>query len=108
MLVSDACILSMDDMAKIKVGIPPVSRYHQVRRLFASTHMPNLSDHDFPVPNYLLSVYGYMYLEQINDESHEYDLPMYDISQGIDVGSNEVAMDTLSDKVTMDTLSDNL
>ena len=49
-----------------------------------------------------------MYLEQINDESHEYDLPMYDISKGIDIGSNEVAMDTLSDKVTMDTLSDNL
>ena len=50
----------MDDMAKIKVGAPVVSRYHLVRRLFTSTDMPNLSDYDFPVPNYLLSVSEYM------------------------------------------------
>ena len=64
---SGACILSVDDIAKIKVGAPTVSRYHQVWRLFASTYMPNLSDHDFPVPNYLLPVSGYMYLEQMNE-----------------------------------------
>ena len=76
MLGSDACILSMDDMAKIKVGaLALVSRCHQVRRLFASTDIPDPSDHDFPVPNYCLSVSGYMYSEQVKDESHESDLP---------------------------------
>ena len=33
--------------------------------------MPNLKDHDFPVPNYLLSVSGYMFLEQKEQESDE-------------------------------------
>ena len=80
LLGSDACILSMDDMTKIKVGTPAVSRYHQVRRLFASTDMLNLSDHDFALPNYLLSVSRYMYLEQMNDESDDSDLPTYKIS----------------------------
>ena len=76
LLGSDACILSMDDMAKIKVeALALVSRCHQVRRLFPSTDIPNPSDHDFPVPNYCLSVSGYMYLEQVKDESHESDLP---------------------------------
>ena len=54
----DSCILSMDDMAKIKVGAPAVSRYHQLRRLYPSTDMRNFHDHDFPVPNYLLSASG--------------------------------------------------
>ena len=60
--------------------------------------MPKLSDHNFLVPNYLLSVSGYMYLEQMNDESHESDLPTYDISQEIEVGSNEVIIE-LSDNL---------
>lgn len=55
---SEACILSMDDMAKIKVGPPAVSRYHQFRRLCPTMDMPNYADHDFPVPNYLLSASG--------------------------------------------------
>ena len=70
---SHSCILSMDDMAKIKVGAPAVSRYHQIRRMFSSSDMPNVSDHDFPVPNYLLSVSGYMFLQSktgnINDDN---------------------------------------
>ena len=99
LLGPDYCILSMDDMAKVKVGAPAVSRYHQVRRLFDSTDMPNLNDHDFPIQNYLLSVSGYMYLEQMNDESHRFDLPTYDISEAIEVGSNEVTIDTLSDNL---------
>ena len=61
--------------------------------------MPNLSDHDFPFPNYLVSVSGYMYLEQINDESHESHLSTYDISQAIEVGSNKLTIDTLSDNL---------
>ena len=31
MFDADSCILSMDDMAKIKVSAPAVSRYHQIR-----------------------------------------------------------------------------
>ncbi|CAB4044267.1 PREDICTED: uncharacterized protein LOC105443326 [Paramuricea clavata] len=63
---SDVCIASMDDMAKIKVGAPAVSRYHQLRRLCPTMDMPNYADHDFLVPNYLLSASGYMFLEEKN------------------------------------------
>ena len=98
-LGSDACIFRTDDIAKIRVGAPAVSRYHQVRRLFAFTNMPNLSDHDFPLPNYLVSVSGCMYLEQMNDESHESHLSIYDISQAIEVRSNKLKIDTLSDNL---------
>ena len=38
------------------------SRYHQLLRLYPSNDMPNLADHDFPVPGYLLKVSGYMIL----------------------------------------------
>ena len=67
----------MDDMAKIKVGAPAVSRYHQICRLFPTNDSPNFEDHDFPVPNYLLSVSGYMFLkmnpreEILEEESRE-------------------------------------
>ena len=61
-------LVSMDDMAKVKVGPPAVSRYHQLNRIYPSNDMPNLSDHDFPVPGYLLNVSGYMFLEQSPNE----------------------------------------
>ena len=35
----------------------------------------------------------------MNDESHESDLPTYDISQAIEAESNEVTIDTLSDNL---------
>ncbi len=54
--------ISVDDMAKLKVGAPAVSRYHQVKRYFAEGDSPNLPDHDFPVPGYLLNVSGHMKL----------------------------------------------
>ena len=53
----------MDDMGKIKVGTPAVSRYHQFRILYPQSGMPNYADNDFPVPNYLLSAAGYMILD---------------------------------------------
>ena len=53
----------MDDMAKIKVGAPAVSRYHQLRRFYSQSHMLNYADNDFPVRNYLLSASGYMILD---------------------------------------------
>lgn len=59
----EIAILSVDDMAKIKVGAPAVSRYHQIKRFFLENDRLNLSDHDFPVPGYLLNVSGYMFLE---------------------------------------------
>ena len=59
----DILIVSVDVMAKIKVGAPAVSRYHQVKRIFSCDNNPNLPDHDFPVPGYHLTVSGYMFLE---------------------------------------------
>ena len=50
-------------MAKIKVGAPAAIRYHQVKCLFLENDTPNLNDHDFPIPGYLLNVSGYMFLE---------------------------------------------
>jgi hypothetical protein len=46
-------------MAKIKLGAPAVSRYHQIQCLYPMGDSPNYSDHDFPVSNYLLSLSGY-------------------------------------------------
>ena len=55
-------VLSIDDMAKVKVGTPAVSRYHQLQRIFPTNDQPNLSDHDFPMSGYLLNVSGHMFL----------------------------------------------
>ena len=63
MLSNSIKIISMDDMAKIKVGPPAVSRYHQLKQLFPSADQPNFSDHDFPIPGYYLNVSGYMELD---------------------------------------------
>ena len=52
-----------DDMAKIRVGAPAVSKYHQIRRVFMKHDAPNLSDHDFPYKGYLLNASGYMALQ---------------------------------------------
>lgn len=56
-------MVSADDMAKIKVEAPAVSRYHQIRRVFMKNQEPSLSDHDFPYKGYLLNVSGYMALQ---------------------------------------------
>ena len=66
---NDVAILSVDDMAKVKAGPPAVSRYHQVKRFFMSNDSPNLPDHDFPVPGYLLNVSRYLFLES-KENSH--------------------------------------
>ena len=59
----NVAMLSVDDMVKIKVETPAVTRYHQIRSIFMNNDSPNLPDHDFPVPGYLLNVSGYMFLE---------------------------------------------
>ena len=63
-----SAILSTDDMAKIKVGPPAVSRYHQMRKIFLKGDEPNLPDHDFPIPGYLLNTSGYMWLQNNNSQ----------------------------------------
>ena len=60
---SQILIISTDDMAKLKVGAPAVSSYHQLKRIYASIDAPNLPDHDFPTPGYLLNSSGNMFLE---------------------------------------------
>ena len=42
-------MVSADDMNKVNIGVPAVSRYHQLRRFFAVADGPNMPDHDFPV-----------------------------------------------------------
>ena len=64
MFNKSVCKLSKDDMAKVKVGPPAVSRYHQIRRYFLGADTPNMPHHDFPIPGYLLNVSGYMMLEK--------------------------------------------
>ena len=60
----NAAMLSVYDMAKIKVGAQAVSQYHQIRSmLFMNNDSPNLPDHDFPVVGYLLNISNYMFLE---------------------------------------------
>ena len=56
-------ILSIDNMSKIKVGAPAVSRYHQIKTFLPVNDQPNLSEYDFPVPGYLLGTSRYMFLE---------------------------------------------
>ena len=62
MFSRSAFILSTDDMAKIKFGLPIVSRYHQVRKMFMKDDNMNLPDYDFPIPGYLLNTSGYMWV----------------------------------------------
>lgn len=53
-------MLSMDDMSKIKLGAQAVSRYHQIKIFFMINYNSILSNHDFPVPSYLLRMSGYI------------------------------------------------
>ena len=72
----DECeMYSCDDMNKIRMGpATAVSRYHQIARFFYGDDTPNLGDHDFPNPSYLLVHSGYMqlssgtYKETIDEE----------------------------------------
>ena len=63
MFLRSASILSTDDMAKIQVGPTALSWYHQVCKMFMKDDKMNLSDHNFPIPGYLLNTSGYMWLQ---------------------------------------------
>ncbi|CAB3999111.1 Hypothetical predicted protein [Paramuricea clavata] len=91
----------MDDMAKIKVGAPAVSRYHQILRIFYSSDMPNLNDHDFPVPNYLLSVSGYLFLEgaSAKDDTNSLSETAYDTTWNSNENIEEVKLGEVADNL---------
>ena len=46
-----------------------MSRYHQIERFHPTEDAPNVPDHDFPVPGYLLIPSGYMHLLQKDNVS---------------------------------------
>ena len=90
-------------MNKVKVGALAVSRYHQIERFFPVDDSPNVPDHDFPVPGYLLIPSGYMRLLKNASDSEcieeSRDLESYaepaanDICEG-DVNNNQTAQET--------------
>ena len=66
-------VVSVDDIAKVKVGVPAVSRYHQINRVFPEKDGPVLIDHNFPVPGYLISDSGHMFLQDDKQIDLSYD-----------------------------------
>ena len=59
MFSEECAIFSCDDMNKLKVG---ASRYHQIEHFYPTDDVPNVPNHDFPIPGYLLIPSGYMRL----------------------------------------------
>ncbi|CAB4012001.1 Hypothetical predicted protein [Paramuricea clavata] len=60
-------------MNKLHMGpSPAVSRYHQQHRFHIQNDTPNLWDHDFPHPGYLITTSGYqMQVKQsVRDDQH--------------------------------------
>ena len=51
------------------VGAPVVNRYNQIKHLFLESDTPNLNDHEFVVPDYLLNKSDCMFLENASDAS---------------------------------------
>ncbi|XP_077867443.1 uncharacterized protein LOC144356671 [Saccoglossus kowalevskii] len=61
---AESCVaISCDNMNKVKIGVPAVSRYHQQTRYFPRRDTPDFNDHDFPNPGYLITPAGYMLLK---------------------------------------------
>ena len=89
-------------MTKVKVGVPAVTRYHQTNRIFPEKDETVLNDHDFPVPGYLISIFGHMFLQNEEKIDVSYD------------ESNSYAVEALSgsepdfQKMTLDDLKGNI
>ena len=67
MFAHESKFYSADVMNKIKMGpATAVSRYHQQHRFYMTSNSPNLHDHDFPNPGYLIICSGYQ-LQVEND-----------------------------------------
>ena len=74
LFAEDVNLISLDNMAKVKVGAAAVSRYHQIRSIYPTNNMPNLPDHDYPVKGYFLNVSGYMMLDNLKPSEDQFAL----------------------------------
>ena len=54
--IKDILLLSADDKAKVKVGVPAVSKFVKSRKFFEIGKGPKTPDHDFPVGQRLLII----------------------------------------------------
>ena len=83
----EACFYSADDMNKLRMApSTAVSRYHQQFRFFMQEDSPNLPDHDFVNPRYLLVPSGYMRLEPTVKELPEDEQIYFDPQQNDVIG----------------------
>ena len=84
-MFSDECrFYSSDDMNKLRMGpSPAVSRYHQQHRFLMRDDTPNLWDHDFPIPGYLITTSGYQM--QSKAATHYKQLEVEDIYTSVDM-----------------------
>ena len=94
MFDKECAIFSADDVNKIKVGALAVSRYHQINRYFPMDDSPNVPDHDFPIPGYLIIPSGYMRLlnKQFGTSSL---LEDEDVSEFHDAAANDICAVTM-------------
>ena len=71
-MLRDEChLVSCDDTNKTRMGPSTVvSRYHQISRFYMLDDSPNLSDHNFPNPGYLIVPSGYMSLSWTTELEH--------------------------------------
>ena len=89
MFPNDATFFSCDDMNKLKMGpAPAVSRYHQILRFFMRNNKPDLPDHDFPNPSYLIVPSGYLELIQGKTDECDEEFTRPDLNDM--VGSEDV------------------
>jgi hypothetical protein len=56
--------LSCDDKNKILTGVPAVSRYHQIRRIFPEEDTINYPQHDFPDSQSKITPSGYLIMQK--------------------------------------------
>ena len=89
MFKNECAIFSADDMNKIKVGALAVSRYHQIQRFFSVSDTPNVPDHDFPIPGYLIIPSGYMRLTKKASDACSAFLEGEDMTEFRDNGLND-------------------
>jgi hypothetical protein len=59
----ESFVVSMDDMAKLDVGIPATSQYHRLNALISPSKLPQFLDHSFPVGSmYKVTPCGAVYM----------------------------------------------
>ena len=80
---NDECsFFSCDDMNKLKMSpATAVSRYHQQFRFFMEDDSPNLHDHDFVNPGYLIVPSGYMRLDVTDKGVTDQDRVYFDVDE---------------------------